>query len=99
MAARCASLGIPFHLVLFPLLFDLESYAFADVEAEIGRFAADAGLPVFSLTPGFLGQDARSLWVSRFDQHPNEEGHEIAAKTLLPYLRSSLDRLEGRRDE
>ena len=90
LAAECASAGIPFHLVIFPFLFDLKAYEFGDIEAEIERFADKAGLPVFSLTPGFLGLDAHSLWVSRLDQHPNETGHRIAADTLFPYLRSAL---------
>lgn len=92
LAGRCAELGIPFHLVLFPMLFDLRNNPFDPVEAEVERFAREAGIPFFSLTPGFRGRDASALWVSPSDQHPNEEGHAIAAETLLPYFTSALPR-------
>jgi lysophospholipase L1-like esterase len=94
MADRCEKAGVPFHLVIFPLLFDLDEYEFLDVEAEIERFAAVHGIPVHSLTPGFLGRTDHELWIANNDQHPNAEGHRIAAQTLLPYLRSSVLRLE-----
>jgi lysophospholipase L1-like esterase len=90
IAADCRREGIPFHLVIFPFLFDLKDYDFFGVEQEITRFASDHGIPVYSLTPGFLGEDEESLWVASNDQHPNEKGHRIAADTLLPYLRTVL---------
>jgi len=90
LAQRCRRDGRSFHLVLFPLLFDLDHYRFADVEVEIERFAREAGIPFFSLTPGFLGQDASRLWVAPDNQHPNALGHEIAARTLLPYLEEAV---------
>lgn len=82
--------GASFHLVIFPLLFGLDDYGFHDVEAEIMRFAAEHGMPVVSLTPGFKGHDERELWVSPRDQHPNARAHDIAAETLAPYLRKVL---------
>jgi lysophospholipase L1-like esterase len=90
MANRCRKAGVPFHLVIFPLLFDLDDYEFLDVEAEIERFAAGHEIPVHSLTPGFLGKTDHELWIANNDQHPNAKGHRIAAETLLPYLRSSV---------
>ena len=88
---ECRRNGADFHLVIFPLLFGLEShYQFRDVEDAIARFADGAGIPVFSLTPGFLGQKSRSLWISSLDQHPNEKGNRIAADTLFPYLKKTL---------
>jgi hypothetical protein len=79
-----------FHLVIFPLLFGLDDYAFHDVEGEIMRFAAEHDMPVLTLTPGFEGHDERKLWVSPRDQHPNARAHGIAADTLEPYLRRAL---------
>jgi len=76
------------HLIVFPLLYDLESeYRFHEVEKEITRFAGASEIPVFSLTPGFIGRTSRTLWISPHDQHPNELGHRIAAETLYPYLK------------
>lgn len=84
----CRRNGADFRLVIFPMLFGLESgYQFRDVEDEIARFAREAGIPVFSLTPSFLGKRSRSLWISPNDQHPNELGNRIAADALYPYLK------------
>jgi hypothetical protein len=69
------------------VLYNLnDNYPFYDVEEEISRFAEEANIPVFSLTSGFIGKNAADLWVSANDQHPNEQGHIIAADTLLPYV-------------
>ncbi len=88
--ARCRRVGVPFHLVVFPLLFELDDYAFHDVEAEIERFAERSRIPHFSLTPAFLGREDHALWVASNDQHPNAEGHAIAAERLLPYVRDAV---------
>ena len=84
----CKKKSLPFHLVIFPLLSNLKDYEFYDVEAEIIRFANNHQIPVYSLTQGFLGEEDHSLWVANNDQHPNEKGHQIAANTLLKYMRS-----------
>lgn len=87
-------MNIPFHLVIFPILLDLDDYKFSAVENEIARFAKANDIQVFSLTPGFLGEDDRSLWVSPVNQHPNAEGHRIAADTLYPYLLDAIMRAD-----
>ena len=91
----CKKKGIEFHLVIFPLIFGLETdYKFYDVEKEIARFAKVNGIPVFSLINGFIGQNSQELWVSPNDQHPNEKGHLIAANTLYPYLKKMFKNSE-----
>lgn len=89
----CKKKSVPFHLVVFPLLSNLKNYEFHGVEDEIIRFANTHQIPVYSLTPGFLGEEDRSLWVANNDQHPNEKGHRIAANTLLEYMRLSIPEL------
>jgi hypothetical protein len=86
MADECRRREISFHLVLFPMLYDLNNYQFHDVENEIASFAQENRIPVYSLTPGFLGEKASELWVASNNQHPNERGHRIAATTLKPLL-------------
>jgi len=89
--------GAEFHLVIFPILIELDrGYPFRQVEAEVIRFADDAKISVFSMTDGFMGQDARQLWVSRSDQHPNEKGHEVAAEILFPYIHGVLEKPDTR---
>jgi lysophospholipase L1-like esterase len=92
MRDLCKKNKIEFHLIIFPLLYDLDSsYPFYKVEDEIVRFADSGDIPVFSLTKGFIGQADHTLWISPSDQHPNERGHQIAADTLYPYLKEVID--------
>ena len=90
IAARCDAASVAFHLVVFPLLLDLDRYAFHDVEAEIRQFAERSSIPVFSLTPAFLGKRDHELWVASNNQHPNVLGHRLAAARLLEYVRDSV---------
>lgn len=93
ISEACKQKGIPFHLIIFPLLFNLKNYEFMDVEKEIISFAERHDISVYSLTPGFLGYKAHTLWVASNDQHPNEKGHRIAAKNLFPFFKSSVREL------
>ncbi len=86
----CREQGVPLQMVIFPLLFGLDDYAYGPVEDEISRYANEAGIPIASLTPSFLGLDARKLWVSPSDQHPNELAHGIAADGLYPSVLSAI---------
>jgi lysophospholipase L1-like esterase len=54
----------------------------------VGDEALSLGLGVTQSLPAFVGRDPSSLWVDRFDSHPNEAGHEILARALLEGLRS-----------
>ena len=93
----CRQNKVDFHLVIFPMLFNLEKkYKFYDIEAEIVKFARDSNMPVYSLTPGFIGQKSSALWLSDNDQHPNEKGHMIAANTLYPYVEKVIERKQYR---
>ena len=58
---------------------------------EIVAFGEEHGLPVHDLLPAYLGEDAPGLWVSSLDQHPNAEGHRIAADSIEPFLRALLE--------
>jgi hypothetical protein len=42
------------------------------------------------MLPDFQGQRGPELWVSTYDQHPNAQGHAIAARALLPFVRELL---------
>lgn len=84
---ECRRSGATFHLVIFPMLFGLEGrYPFAAVEEKILGFARSQKIAAFSLTPAFAGRESASLWVAQYDQHPNEEGHRVAAAALYPLV-------------
>lgn len=96
IAALCAENQVPFHLVIFPVLFDLDAYPYDAVDEEIMRFGREAVIPTMSLTDSFRGKKPPDLWVAPGDQHPNETGHKIAADALYPYLLNALKKLPAR---
>jgi hypothetical protein len=78
--------------VTFPILIDLdEDYAFQDIHDIVVDFLTGSGIEVHSLLPAFVEYDgtAESLWVNITNAHPNEKGHEIAARSLTAYLLES----------
>lgn len=78
-------------LVVFPILAQLDArYPFKDVGDLIAAYGSENDLPVHNLLPAFLGHNAADLWVSPNNQHPNALGHQIAANSLLPFLRRLL---------
>jgi hypothetical protein len=84
--------GSKFALVSFPMLFALDDgvYPFQAAMDAIRDFADANGLAHLSLLPAFRGRRAPDLWVSSTNQHPNREGHAIAASALLPFVREVM---------
>ena len=84
--------GRRFAMVIFPVLLQLdESYPLRGIIDVLEKFCRANEIPVLSLLPRYMGMDAPSLWVSQFNQHPNERGHEIAADGILEFVEKLLD--------
>jgi hypothetical protein len=78
-------------LVVFPLLAQLDThYPFKDICDLLVNFGAENDIPTHNLLPAFIGQNAATLWVAPNNQHPNPRGHQIAANSLLPFVRRLL---------
>ncbi|MCH2171026.1 SGNH/GDSL hydrolase family protein [Myxococcota bacterium] len=83
--------GAEVGFVVFPVLVELtEHYPFAKICELLEDFAVENDLPVKNLLPDYLGMDAPDLWVSTYDQHPNAAGHDVAAKSLTPFIADLL---------
>ena len=52
----------------------------------VEQAAKRRGLGVTQSFPYFEGRSAESLWVSRFDPHPNVKGHTVLAEALYAGL-------------
>ena len=75
----------------FPILAELDAkYPFNAVCDLIMQFSTENELPAHNLLPAFLGRNASDLWVSPANQHPNAQGHAIAADSLDPFVRQLL---------
>ena len=67
-------------LAIHPVLINLnEDYPFTAVHQKVARQAGSAGIYTVDLFSAFRGRSAPQLWVHPLDQHPNEEGHRLAA--------------------
>jgi lysophospholipase L1-like esterase len=87
-----AAHGAKTGMVIFPVLVQLnEHYPFASICDLLMNFAATHNMPALNLLGTFLGYDAPRLWVSPWDQHPNEEGHALTADAMLPFLVQMLE--------
>lgn len=85
-------MGAKIGLVVFPVLVELNSdYPFRRICDEVVQFSLTNNIPTHNLLPSFMGMNGPDLWVSAYDQHPNAAGHEVAARSIQPFLRQLID--------
>lgn len=83
---------IPLVVMLFPVLHRLDGqHPFSDLHALVRGEVVSRGGQVLDLLPAFQGKRAEDLWVHPTDQHPNEQGHRLAAERLAEYLATRGD--------
>jgi lysophospholipase L1-like esterase len=83
-------------LAIFPVLVNLDThYPFRGISDTIYAFSVRNSILVHDLLPDFKGHTGPELWVSAYDQHPNERGHAIAAHALLPFVQQLLTLAEN----
>jgi lysophospholipase L1-like esterase len=80
---RCQSVQIPFKIVLFPYLVQLdEHYPFHAVHEALQKFCHQEEIPFLDLFPYYKGRSTLDLWVGQKDSHPNATGQKIAAEAV-----------------
>ncbi len=90
LAARRSICGVVF---IHPVLTHLNAlHPFRPVYARIREAAERRGLFVVEAWDRVKGLRDRSLWVSAFDSHPNERGHELFAEALWNGLQNLPER-------
>ena len=82
--------GGRFALVVFPFLDRLDPYPFLGAHGALGTWAAAEEVPALDLLPVYLAHREEDLTVNRFDAHPNERAHAIAADAILGFLRDGV---------
>ena len=83
----CAEHGTSFRVVVFPFLHNLrEDYPFRAAHKKIDDWCDSAKVPVLDLDPVLTPHVDEGLTVNRFDAHPNERAHELAAGAILKSL-------------
>ncbi len=91
LAQLTAERQLPVLLVIFPVFYELETYAWADVHAQVAEAAASRGFLVLDLLETYRGHDPNDLQVVEGDHvHPNPLGHRLAAEAIDRFLRETL---------
>ncbi len=81
--------GVPVVVFVHTSLAYLNVFhPFRKVYDQIQQAAEKRGLRVIQSLPAFQGHDPASLWVAPGDFHPNVQGHQILATSLLEGLRA-----------
>jgi len=88
--ARCKAAaeegGAKYCVVLFPWISGLDHYPLTDLHQKILRLASELGVPFVDLLEVFTGLSDASLRISSVDEHPNPEGHRLAARRIALFL-------------
>jgi len=83
MHHACAAQGVDFRMVIFPFVREVgENYPFRAAHQRVVEFCQAEKIPVLDLEPVFRPHAGEDLVVSRFDAHPNERAHAIAAEAI-----------------
>jgi hypothetical protein len=87
----CQSHHIDLRIVIFPFLHNLEkNYTFDIAHERIRDYCQEANLACLDLKPVLLPHAGEGLTVNRFDAHPNERAHALAAEAIEKNLLADL---------
>jgi hypothetical protein len=87
MQALCRENQTDLRVVVFPFLHNLgPEYPFHEAHLKIVDYCRSRNIPVLDLEPELAPFAAKGLTVNRFDAHPNELAHRIAAEAMLREL-------------
>jgi lysophospholipase L1-like esterase len=84
IAETCRRGSIRLDVVVFPFFSDWGAgYRFDSCHDRVAAAWKAAGVGVVDLRAAYRGIAGADLVVNRYDAHPNERAHEIAARTIL----------------
>lgn len=87
MQKLCQANRTDFRVVVFPFLHNLgPEYPFREAHRKIVEHCQSREIPVLDLEPELTPFAAQGLTANRFDAHPNELAHRVAAEAMLKNL-------------
>ncbi len=87
LVGRVRARGGTVSVMTFPFLHTIgEDDSFEPVHRKLDGLWSSLGVPHLDLRPLYLEHADENLVVSRYDAHPNEYAHGLAADALLPFL-------------
>jgi hypothetical protein len=91
LVAVCEANDIELRVVIFPFLHNLGiDYPFRDAHRRLQDYFEMRGVPCLDLEPLLTPHVDDGLTVNRFDAHPNERAHELAAEAMREQLLGDL---------
>lgn len=83
----CKANGADFRVVVFPFLHNLgPNYPFREAHQKIVEHCRSQNIPVLDLESELTPFASQGLTANRFDAHPNELAHRVAAEGILKNL-------------
>lgn len=93
LVALCDANEIELRVVIFPFLHNLgPDYPFRDAHRRLVEYFEAQGVACLDLEPVLSPHAAEGLTVNRFDAHPNELAHRLAAEAMRETLLADLFR-------
>jgi hypothetical protein len=85
------------RVVTFPFLHAPldDTYEYRFVHEQLETFWRELKVPCLDLLPVYQGQPPRKLVVNRFDAHPNEFAHQLAAEAIRKFLEQNISARPG----
>ena len=87
--------NIPFLIVYFPFLFDLNDDPFADIAKMVGTIAHEENADFLDLTPTLESVSMQDLVIDWSDAHPNGKANAIASQAIAQFLATSHKEMPG----
>lgn len=79
--------GGVFHVIIFPFLHSFKTgYPYNNIHNKLSGFFQEKNIPYLDLLDIFEKYSSHNLTVNKFDAHPNEFAHSLAAKDILNFL-------------
>ncbi len=77
-------------VIIFPFVHLLPNYPAAEIHQRMDKAFQDNGLNVIDLLDDLKGKNGSDLIASKFDYHPNETVHKIAADRLFEEVKKLM---------
>ena len=77
-------------VLLYPVLIDLKAQRFAGLYADLIALLRKEEIHVIDLTKNLNSFKDQDLWITPFDQHPNETANKIFAREAAEGLAKSI---------
>ena len=87
----CRAKGITLLVVTFPFLHALDNdYAYDDVHDQLNQLWVELNVPHLDLLNVYGKYQAKELIIGKYDAHPNELAHEMAAAPIKKFIEANL---------